>query len=240
MNIGQGREEEREPLLQGARDGGYGIEDDVPRDAVEVVEKEYKPLQIAGKWILHISYFIFLLGGFGGLVSAINERDVLGQFYLFSGVFLFIIFSICMLSCSICYLASTCSKGILRFLTTILYVLLVAHLCDEIYLSFVPPCHILGNFSPNEIYPAVQKRVESGLNWTVLHYNSRASRLFWDNIQPYLNCCGVQENQGWHIWENCGGNWTVPPSCCRPVPDNDCIQHPSNSNAFLDTGCLPR
>ena len=60
-----------------------------------VVENEYKPLQIAGKWILHISYFIFLLvgehivelflislrqGGFGGLVSAINERDVLGRF----------------------------------------------------------------------------------------------------------------------------------------------------------------
>lgn len=92
---------------------------------------------------------------------------------------------------------------------------------------------------------AVLQVLDQELTRSVLKYRpeNRLTTQFWDWVQPNFECCGVEQEDGWKVWQNVEEglkeNWRVPPACCRPG-EEECMYEPSRETAFLETGCASR
>ena len=196
-----------------------------------------KGLKICAKWILHIAYIRILVGSFGGLIS---EFNTLKECPKFTGIFLILFSLFWILICIIlCIGAYTLYEKIHSIFTIFLYMVLITNLAVDIYISFLPPVHWIGDFSTNETWPQVQEWVSEAMNWSIPQYSSVPFRSIWDTIQTDLGCCGVEMDFPWGGWKDLGKGWKVPPSCCISGYENECMKNPSNTTSYIGKGCLP-
>ncbi len=59
-------------------------------------------------------------------------------------------------------------------------------------------------------------------------------RMFWDRVQPELQCCGAVSFADWaDLAEGLKVGRRVPASCCKPGRESDCTYEPDSDNAYL-------
>ena len=56
----------------------------------------------------------------------------------------------------------------------------------------------------------------------------------WDLVQENLKCCGVDT---WEDWKNVYNNNSVPDSCCKEGPVENCGKDISDPNKLWTKGC---
>jgi len=83
---------------------------------------------------------------------------------------------------------------------------------------------------------------KSELRKTISYYRTddrvAVTTLFWDNVQPNLECCGAETWRDWEELDKLNSGMQIPGKCCKPRHD-DCSYNPSTDTAYLE-GCVDR
>ena len=78
---------------------------------------------------------------------------------------------------------------------------------------------------------------KSELKKTIRYYKidqqHSVARLFWDNVQPELECCGAESWEDWKELNVLKSGMQVLDKCCKPGQADDCTYNPSDDSAYL-------
>ena len=78
---------------------------------------------------------------------------------------------------------------------------------------------------------------KSELRKTISYYRTddrvAVTTLFWDNVQPNLECCGADTWRDWEQLDKLNSGMQIPGKCCKPHHD-DCTYNPSTDTAYLE------
>ena len=78
---------------------------------------------------------------------------------------------------------------------------------------------------------------KSELRKTIRYYKidqqHSVARLFWDNVQPQLECCGAESWEDWKELNVLKSGMLVLDKCCKPGKADDCTYNPSDDSAYL-------